>query len=66
MCKHSDMFSLAVLIGRGLEPLAWFRVLQLFFLITPCLFSFQGMMPERLPSEGVFLFALFGLTVDFR
>ena len=49
MCKHSDMFSLAILIGRGLDhkdesqDLSVFGLLKFFFLLSLLsLFSFQG------------------------
>ena len=45
MCKHGNVFSLAVLIGRGLDhnP-SWFKIAlssPIDFLLLP-LFSFQG------------------------
>ena len=41
MCKHSDVFSLAVLIGRGLV------LFNQRFILT--LFSFQGVFTKRAP-----------------
>ena len=48
MCKHGNVFSLAVLIGRGLDhnP-SWFKIAlssPIVLLLLP-LFSFQGMKP---------------------
>ena len=40
MCKHSDMFSLAILIGRGLDLfLSFFSLLPLLFFIPFVQFS---------------------------
>ena len=46
MCKRSDTFSLAILIGRGLD-----QCLNLLFLIlsTLSLFSFQGVFVGYAP-----------------
>ena len=54
MCKHGNVFSLAVLIGRGLDhnP-SWFKIAlssPIGFLLLP-LFSFQGM--RTLNTVGV-------------
>ena len=51
MCKHGNVFSLAVLIGRGLDhnP-SWFKIAlssPILLLLLP-LFSFQGMFSEEI------------------
>lgn len=65
MCKHSDMFSLAILIGRGLDHIdesqdlsVFGRNLFLLYLSSP-LFSFQGAYPFIASKQrfGAFLFA---------
>ena len=48
-CKHGDMFSLQVLIGRGLDLLS-----SLSFASSPffALFSFEGFMPFLVGVNG--------------
>ena len=45
MCKRGDTFSLAILIGRGLDHI---NLVHFTFLI-PSLFSFQGAQPRYAP-----------------
>ena len=55
MCKHGDMFSLAVLIGRGLDHTLWSVSLYVFFLYFPILshslFSFQGILKSKISEQ---------------
>ena len=45
MCKHGDMFSLRVLIGRGLDLLHFFLFRIILSFLICVFFSFQGFVP---------------------
>ena len=44
MCKRGDTFSLAILIGRGLD-----HIISLFYSLSYPLFSFQGVFKRYAP-----------------